>query len=212
MLWSTKMKIVLYISILSITIIGCNADECKCSMSQDKITALNNSIEELEDVFGYEWKEKFTNTKHKTYILEIDNWFTNYMKTYKLVNDEDGPYLETRLSAKYIEKKVTKQKIIEQRRFELSLQQWNQFDQAIEHRCLWTEPINFEIDTNYADYLIYNIEGYNPNENSCTKNKYHMIKKQSRADPDIKEFITLLTNIEPMNDLDSMNKSTYPNK
>ena len=202
-----KILIVILISVALIT--GCQQEECECILSEQQLNELNGSINEWEEVFGYDWNEEFTEKNKKAYEVKMNNWFTNYQKTYKLVNDKKNPYLETSMSIKYMKQKP---KTIASNKIQLSHHQWNELDNSLESRCLWTEPINFKIDTNYTDYLSYDIECFNPKSNPCTKNKRHMIRKQSRTDPDINEFITLLLKIEPMDDLDSLNKSTYPRK
>lgn len=188
-------------------ITGCKTEHCECTISEDQLMILNESIKELEEDFGYDWNEDLGNSGNKAYEVKMNNWFTSYMKTYKLVNDENSPYLETTVSIKYIKQKP---KLISSNKIQLNSQQWDDLDRSLESKCLWTKPVNFQLDTNYTDYLTYDIECFNPKMHPCTKNKRHMIRKQSRTDPEINEFITLLLKIEPMNDLDSLNKSTYP--
>ena len=101
-LQSTKMKVVCYISILAIVLIGCKTEKCICPISNEELTKLNNSIRELKEVFGYEWTQKFKNTDHKTYRVEMDNWFTGYMKTYHMTHNSIGYYLQTILSKKQV--------------------------------------------------------------------------------------------------------------
>jgi hypothetical protein len=192
-----------------VAITGCQTEKCECTLSKEQLDILNGSITEWEEVFGYDWNEELSNSENKAYEVQMNNWFTNYMKTYKLVNEENSPYLETSVSIKYLKQNP---KIITSKKILLSQLQWDELDNSIESKCLWTEPINFKLDTNYTDYLTYDIECFNPKSNPCTKNKRHMIRKQSRTDSDIKEFITLLLKIDPMNDLDTLNKSTYPLK
>lgn len=203
------MKILILILISIALITGCKPEKCECNMSEEQLHTLHESIKEWEEVFGYEWNEELSKNDKKAYEVNIDNWFTKYKKTYKLVNDRKSPYLETSISIKYMKQKP---EIITSNKIQLSHQQWNELDNSLESRCLWTEPINFQLDTNYTDNLSYDIECFNPKGNPCTKNKRHMIRKQSRTNPAINEFITLLLKIESMDDLDSLNESTYPSK
>lgn len=174
---------------------------------------ITSDLTELKEVIGYDWHEKLDTISNKpyyqSYLIEVDHFLLNYIKTYKIVKSKNRHYVEIDLSSKYISNKLTKHKQLKHKKIDLATEEWNRFDQIIQQTCFWTQRTNVERDTTSNDYLAYVIEGIDTNENPCTKNAFHRIIRYSRTDPDIQELIDQIARIEPMNDLDSLNNMTF---
>ena len=178
-------------------------------MTTEQLNVINERLSELRDVYGYNWDENFSNLSEKAYVLKMDNFLTNYMKTYKVIKTSNNVFLEITLSSKYVEKKMTKERVVKKNTYELSSAQWIEIDNHFEATCFWVKELSFEVDTCHTDYLVYTLEGFDPNENACTKNTYHMTKLHSRKDKEIQQLLVLLTDVEPMDDLDELNNVDY---
>lgn len=167
-----KIVRVLILIILTVVILNCSNQDCKCLLDNSTIHKNDSIIEsiDLDRLWSRFGKIDLRNQQAEIYRLLIFPTWTGDKSVFTLVNEADSCYISVdifeRLDADTFAVKLYKEdKII------LTKKQWNDFDQFVNSNCFWTATSN--TGRMYLDGVNWALEGKKRIANRCTDRDFH---------------------------------------